>query len=145
MKKKSGFTLIELMIVVAIIAILAAIALPAYQQYTRQSRYSDLQTAADGLKTNISVCFAKTGDLTKCNEASELGLTALPSTTNYTTTSITAAAATTPTTVLLTGTSKVNGLTCSFVGTVGTAGDLTWNMANCDYDTVVAAAAAAGG
>ena len=42
MKKQSGFTLIELMIVVAIVAILAAIALPAYQNYTKKAKYSAL-------------------------------------------------------------------------------------------------------
>ena len=45
MKKQSGFTLIELMIVVAIIAILAAIAIPAYQTYVRESKVSKVNTA----------------------------------------------------------------------------------------------------
>jgi len=45
MKKQSGFTLIELMIVVAIIAILAAIAIPAYQTYVKESKVSKVNTA----------------------------------------------------------------------------------------------------
>lgn len=45
MKKQSGFTLIELMIVVAIVAILAAIALPAYQTYTKKAKFSEVITA----------------------------------------------------------------------------------------------------
>lgn len=53
MNQKSGFTLIELMIVVAIIAILAAFAIPAYQNYLAKAQLSEAFSLLDGLKSRI--------------------------------------------------------------------------------------------
>ncbi|HID39006.1 MAG TPA: pilin [Calditrichaeota bacterium] len=63
MKKQSGFTLIELMIVVAIIGILAAIALPAYKDYTIRAKISECVTALSSCKTSISEYYASEGSL----------------------------------------------------------------------------------
>ena len=60
-KLSQGFTLIELMIVIAIIGILAAIAIPAYQNYTIRSQVTEGLTLADGWKTAIAEYYANTG------------------------------------------------------------------------------------
>lgn len=60
-KFQKGFTLIELMIVVAIIGILAAIALPAYQDYTKRTHVSEGLTLAAGMKTAVSEFYATNG------------------------------------------------------------------------------------
>ena len=60
-KLQKGFTLIELMIVVAIIGILAAIAIPAYQDYTIRAQVTEAVNLADGLKTPISDAYNDVG------------------------------------------------------------------------------------
>ncbi len=61
MKAQKGFTLIELMIVVAIIGILAAIALPAYQDYTRKARVSEVVLAASSARTCVTEIVQSSG------------------------------------------------------------------------------------
>jgi type IV pilus assembly protein PilA len=58
---QKGFTLIELMIVVAIIGILAAIAIPAYQNYTIRAQVTEGLNLADGWKTSVSEFYAQNG------------------------------------------------------------------------------------
>ena len=129
MKKQSGFTLIELMIVVAIIAILAAIALPAYQNYTKQARYSDIVTTADGLKTKFSACFALHGTIAACDTftATELG-TAPAATANYSTPAAPTVTGTTAITILVDGLAPV-GQGCEITATI-TNGEPVWTYRN---------------
>lgn len=60
---QQGFTLIELMIVIAIIGILAAIALPAYQQYTQRAQFSEVVLATAATKSAAEICGQVTGSL----------------------------------------------------------------------------------
>ncbi|MCO5977578.1 pilin [Ideonella oryzae] len=72
---QQGFTLIELMIVVAIIGILAAVALPAYQDYTIKAKVGNALSSADALKTAVGVCIQEAGGVaTSCSD----GATGIP-------------------------------------------------------------------
>jgi type IV pilus assembly protein PilA len=72
-KKQHGFTLIELMIVVAIIGILAAIAMPQYQDYVTRSRWSDNVQAVGHLKIAIAECLQNNNsDMSVCDTMAEL-------------------------------------------------------------------------
>ncbi|MBS0571262.1 MAG: pilin [Proteobacteria bacterium] len=71
-RASAGFTLIELMIVVAIIAILAAIALPAYQDYVIRSQVSEGVGLADGAKTAVWDFIANTGRMPPNNASTGL-------------------------------------------------------------------------
>jgi type IV pilus assembly protein PilA len=73
---QKGFTLIELMIVVALIGILAAVALPAYQDYTKKAKFAEVISVSNGYKTAVAVCAQEAGTLTGC----DLGLKGVPAT-----------------------------------------------------------------
>ncbi len=62
----SGFTLIELMIVVAIIGILASVAIPAYQDYTAKAQATEALSILGGLKTPVAEAISQTGNISGC-------------------------------------------------------------------------------
>lgn len=66
-KKSAGFTLIELMIVIAIIGILVALAIPSYQNYTRRAHYAEIVQATEPFKLGVQECFQTTGSLDGCS------------------------------------------------------------------------------
>jgi type IV pilus assembly protein PilA len=75
-KVQKGFTLIELMIVIAIIGILAAVAVPQYSQYTKRARFAEVVVGAAPIKTGIEVCVQTESSLAECDTFPEIGVVA---------------------------------------------------------------------
>jgi type IV pilus assembly protein PilA len=131
MRKQQGFTLIELMIVVAIIGILAAIAIPAYQDYTVRSKVTEGLNMASAAKTSVADAWNSRGDFPSNNTLAGLDLAA-----NYQTQYVDTMAVTGPgddsgATITLTLNGDALGITgtptVTFVGSPNNAGGVDWN------------------
>lgn len=120
MKWKNGFTLIELMIVVAIVAILAAIAIPAYQNYTIRAKMTEAFSFAAHAKTAVETWRQSGGSGSPSNSA--VGISS-SDTSNYVS-AVTVAGTSSAPTIALTVTSAVTGT----AGTITLTGSATGNV-----------------
>jgi type IV pilus assembly protein PilA len=128
MKNQKGFTLIELMIVVAIIAILAAIAISQYQDYVIRSQVSEGSSLSDGMKTAVAEFYNNTGRFPSTNASAGLA-TANTIVGNYVN-QVNAAGgqiiAMYSSTAPRKANSAINGLTLTF-SPVTSSGSISWN------------------
>ena len=126
MKKQGGFTLIELMSVVAIIGILAAIAVPQYQTYTKKAKYTEVVQAAQGFKSQVEICIQNRTDptaaVTGCANGSG-GVAAAPTAYGK----VASVAVADNGTITATGTAEVDSKTYIMIPTAN-ASSVTWDV-----------------
>jgi len=136
---QQGFTLIELMIVVAIIGILASVALPAYQDYTVRARISEVLGFTAQIKTSMTECLISESSADNCDSADEIGVSLTDIASDY----ITSVAVTSKTITMSPNWTGADGLgaaadttgTIIFTADDSSSGGIKWSCSTSDSIT----------
>ena len=125
MKNQKGFTLIELMIVVAIIAILAAIALPAYQDYVKKARFAEVLSIGESYKLAVGLCYQDQDPTLAACDAGSSGIPAAAAATDALAAGMTVADGV----ITMTGTAAAGGYTSVLTPAVNAQGTaIVWTQ-----------------
>jgi type IV pilus assembly protein PilA len=123
---QKGFTLIELMIVIAIIGILAAIAIPAYQNYTIRAEVSEANSIVGGVETAFDDCYSNKGTAkAACNNLTAVGISSSIQGTYVSTVAMTDGVITV-TYNKTTANKNIQGLNMTFAAYASPNGDISW-------------------
>lgn len=129
--RQSGFSLLELMIVIAIVAVLSAVAIPQYQDYLTRARWSVNLAETEALKLAITDCLHhEGGQPAACDSAEELGLGTLPAVTHAS--SLTVSSSSDQLTIEVTGNAAAASCRVRLVATL-LPGQVSWQAVNAPH------------